>query len=139
VEDGVDDGSVGHRRDDDVAAFVLRLRDRLHTPTDPGERSHAFSDMQSWQRDAITPAERRVLDLLTTNMSLGVIARRLFVSRATVKTHARSIYRKLGVSSRGQAVDRAFELGVIQSSPDVLHDRLVERISASFRVPGEPG
>ena len=37
---------------------------------------------------------------------------RLFVSRNTVKTQAISIYRKLGVSSRSEAIDRAAELGL---------------------------
>jgi LuxR family maltose regulon positive regulatory protein len=55
--------------------------------------------------DVLTPAERRVLDQLATHRTLEQIGRELFVSRATVKTHASSIYSKLGVSSRSAAVD----------------------------------
>ena len=52
---------------------------------------------------AITPltaAERRVLPLLATHLSLPQIAGELHVSRNTVKTHCVALYRKLGVSSR---------------------------------------
>jgi LuxR family maltose regulon positive regulatory protein len=45
------------------------------------------------------------------------IADRLGVSRHTVKTQVVSIYGKLGVSSRGDAVDRAIELGLLEPFP----------------------
>jgi len=54
---------------------------------------------------SLTPAERRVLNQLATHRTLLEIAERLFVSRATVKTHVASIYTKLGVSTRADAVD----------------------------------
>ena len=44
------------------------------------------------------------------------IASRLFISRNTVKSEAVSIYRKLGVSSRSQAIERAVEVGLLDSS-----------------------
>ena len=49
----------------------------------------------------MTPAEMRVLRYLPTHLTFAAIADELFVSRNTVKTQAISIYRKLGVSSRG--------------------------------------
>jgi LuxR family maltose regulon positive regulatory protein len=49
-----------------------------------------------------------------TYLSFREIAERLFVSRNTVKTQAISIYRKLGVSSRAEAIDRAAELGLLE-------------------------
>ncbi len=69
----------------------------------------------------LTAAELRVLGQLPTHRSLEEIGEHLFVSRNTVKTHTLSIYRKLGVSSRSQAVVRAEELGVIEDldPPDV--------------------
>jgi LuxR family maltose regulon positive regulatory protein len=42
------------------------------------------------------------------------IAAELFLSPLTIKTHTKSIYRKLGASSRGQAVARARELGLLE-------------------------
>ena len=41
------------------------------------------------------------------------IGERLFVSRHTVKSHAMAVYRKLNVSSRNAAVERARELGLL--------------------------
>lgn len=54
--------------------------------------------------EALTPRERSVLDYLDSDLTLEAIAERLYVSAHTVKTHTRSIYRKLGVTRRSQAV-----------------------------------
>ena len=62
---------------------------------------------------SLTVAELRLLPLLTTHLTFREIAERLFVSRNTVKTQAISVYRKLGVTSRGEAIARAIELGLI--------------------------
>jgi LuxR family transcriptional regulator, maltose regulon positive regulatory protein len=61
----------------------------------------------------LTVAERRVLDLLPTHQTMQEMAEHLYVSRNTVKTHALTLYRKLGVSSRSDAVNRARELHVL--------------------------
>ena len=62
----------------------------------------------------LTAAEFRVLEYLPTSLSLADIAQRLFVTRNTVKTHAAGIYRKLGATSRNQAVELAREAGVLE-------------------------
>jgi LuxR family maltose regulon positive regulatory protein len=61
---------------------------------------------------AITAAERRVLQLLRTHLSFSEIGDVLLRSRNTVKTQAISIYRKLDVGSRGEAVEQATKLGL---------------------------
>ena len=61
----------------------------------------------------LTAAELRLLPLLATHMSFPEIAGERFVSRHTVKSQAMSIYRKLGVSSRHQAITRSRELGLL--------------------------
>jgi ATP/maltotriose-dependent transcriptional regulator MalT len=63
--------------------------------------------------EPLTPAERRVLDLLPTHFTDAQMAEQLFVSRNTVKTHVKSLYRKLEVSSRADAVARARDLGLL--------------------------
>jgi LuxR family maltose regulon positive regulatory protein len=63
----------------------------------------------------LTTAELRVLRYLPTHLLLEDIAAELYVSRNTVKTHALSIYRKLGVSSRGSAVKRARDSGLLET------------------------
>ena len=66
---------------------------------------------------SLTVAELRLLPLLPTYLSFQEIADRLYVSRNTVKTQAMSIYGKLQASSRGEAVERAVELGLLQPYP----------------------
>jgi LuxR family transcriptional regulator, maltose regulon positive regulatory protein len=60
----------------------------------------------------LTRAELRLLPLLATHLSFREIAEQLFVSRNTIKTQAISVYRKLGVSSRSEAVAEAQRLGL---------------------------
>jgi DNA-binding CsgD family transcriptional regulator len=61
----------------------------------------------------VCSAERRVLELLPTELSYGEIAARLWVSRDTVHTHVADIYRKLEVHSRSSAVARARQLNLL--------------------------
>lgn len=63
---------------------------------------------------ALTKAELRVLPLLATNLSFPEIGEQLYISRHTVKTQAMSIYRKLGTSSRSEAVTKAYNAGLLQ-------------------------
>jgi LuxR family maltose regulon positive regulatory protein len=61
----------------------------------------------------LSERELEVLRLLATSLSQREIAGELFVSFSTVKSHVRSIFRKLGVDARADAVTRARELGLI--------------------------
>ena len=62
---------------------------------------------------SLTTAELRLLPFLPAHLSLAEISERLHVSRNTVKSQAISIYRKFGVSSRGEAITRMQELGLL--------------------------
>jgi LuxR family transcriptional regulator, maltose regulon positive regulatory protein len=62
---------------------------------------------------SLTGAELRVLPLLSTYLPLPEIGEQLFLSPHTIKSHAKSIYRKLGASTRSEAVRRARELGLL--------------------------
>ena len=62
---------------------------------------------------ALTAAELRLLPILATHLSFPQIAEQMSLSRHTVKAEATSIYRKLGASSRNQAVMRARNLGLL--------------------------
>ena len=66
---------------------------------------------------ALTPAELRLLPLLATHLAFREIAEQLKISRNTVKTQAISIYRKLGVSGRSEAIKAAVS---IQEPADVV-------------------
>ncbi len=61
----------------------------------------------------LTAAELRVLPLLATHLKFKEIGEQLHLSHNTVKSHAMSIYRKLGVTSRTDAVEQARELGLL--------------------------
>ena len=63
---------------------------------------------------ALTNAELRLLPLLPTYLSFVEIGDRLGISRHTVKTQAMSIYGKVEATSRGEAVERAIELGLLE-------------------------
>ena len=61
----------------------------------------------------LTAAELRLIPYLGTHLSFPEIGERLYVSHHTVKSHAMAIYRKLSVTSRSDAVERARELGML--------------------------
>ena len=83
------------------------IADELRPPVD------TIQDRRSGA-SSLTTAELRLLPLLPTHLTFREIGERLYVSRHTVKTQAISIYRKLGVSSRSEAIDRMHELGLLE-------------------------
>ena len=62
--------------------------------------------------EPLTAAELRILKLLPTSTYLQMAAT-LYISRNTVKTRLRSVYRKLGVTSRSEAIERAVDLRLL--------------------------
>src|SRR5215472_6742885 len=76
-----------------------QLPDRPRTPKDP--------------TGPLTEREEAVLRLLRSTLSLREIGQELFLSTNTIKTHTRAIYRKLGVTTRSEAVERAYEAGLL--------------------------
>jgi LuxR family maltose regulon positive regulatory protein len=68
---------------------------------------------QAPETEELSAGELRVLRLLASELTQREIGRELFLSLNTVKSHTRSIFRKLGASSREQAVSRARELELI--------------------------
>ena len=84
------------------------------------DQARALRVQLSRQRGPFTPgasalsaAELRLLPLLPTHLSLTQIAAELFLSPHTVRTQAKSIYRKLGAPSRSHAVAQARHLGLL--------------------------
>lgn len=63
--------------------------------------------------EPLSGREIHVLRELATGRPVPIMARRLFVSESTVKTQVRSIYRKLGVHSRAEALERGRLLGLL--------------------------
>ncbi len=89
------------------ATHLRELVDRIKATMDRAtQRSFA-------RGEALSPAESAVLELLPEVPTQRQIGARLHLSPHTVKSHVRAIYRKLGVSSRGDAVARAREAGLL--------------------------
>jgi DNA-binding NarL/FixJ family response regulator len=68
-------------------------------------------DREPYGPDLLTEREAEVLDLLQQNLSNAAIAQKLSVGIETVRTHARNIYRKLGVTSRRDLAATPFTRG----------------------------
>ena len=56
----------------------------------------------------LTERELEVLRLLYTELSVSELGKQLYVAPSTVESHVKSVYRMLGVSSRKEAVERAY-------------------------------
>jgi DNA-binding NarL/FixJ family response regulator len=78
--------------------LVTRLSARTATAAERGSAPEAL------MRPALSPREREVLGELARGSTYADIAATLFVSENTVKTHVSSLYSKLGVSKRSEAL-----------------------------------
>jgi LuxR family transcriptional regulator, maltose regulon positive regulatory protein len=106
-----------------TARTVLReLGDTLQQRPDLGTVTREANDVRvaletirdcTLEATSLTGAELRLLPYLSTHLSFPEIGTNLNVSRHTVKTQAISIYRKLGVSSRSDAIRRAHQIGLL--------------------------
>lgn len=94
-----------------LAAFPSTEAQHNRNGEDTGrrERGHSSSPLL----EPLTTREQDVLELLAAGLSNAEMAARLIVSVGTVKTHVKSIYGKLGVHSRTQALARAREIGLL--------------------------
>lgn len=77
------------------------------------EVAAALAERMSRPSEALSPREIEILQALETGASNRELARRLFISEATVKTHLVHIYQKLGVGTRTAAITEARERRVI--------------------------
>ena len=101
------------------AEEIIRLRPGLGVLVEQarglrGQVSRGAEPEGRWA-STLTSAELRLLPLLTTHLSFREIAERLHVSRNTVKAQAISMYRKLGVTSRSEAIAHAAALGLVEA------------------------
>ena len=97
------------RRRPDLGVLPLQLRALV-------AEADKLATAQHEKVFALTAAEVRLLPFLATHLSFREIGEHLNVSRNTVKTQAISVYRKLGVSSRSDAIERAAGLGLVEGA-----------------------
>ncbi|MFK0285015.1 response regulator [Streptomyces sp. NPDC090499] len=81
-------------------AVASRLVSAVRTPAAPGN-------------EPLSAREREVLTLVARGASNREIARELFISEATVKTHLTHLYTKLGVNDRAAAVATGYQRGIL--------------------------
>jgi LuxR family maltose regulon positive regulatory protein len=94
---------LGGRTVEGLVATFDALARELGQPTPPAATTG----------EPLSDAELRVLRLLPTDLTYREIARKLYLSLNTVRTHAGRIRRKLGASTRDEAVSRARERGLL--------------------------
>jgi LuxR family maltose regulon positive regulatory protein len=97
---------------------ILRRRPGLGALADEAK---ALRDQLAKERSSsvpaastLTAAELRLLPMLSTHLQMQEIAAEMYLSPHTIRTQGKSIYRKLGVTGRSQAVTRARELGLLE-------------------------
>jgi len=98
--------AAGHR---DVSGYLRLL---LAATASPAARAPGDQRLI----EPLSERELEVLRLLDSELDGPDIARELSVSLATVRTHTRNVYAKLGVNNRRAAVRRAAELGLLSRS-----------------------
>src|SRR4029450_13041609 len=109
---------------DGARATAREARSAIESCRDPGVLTELLSRVERALQLApgraavpghgeISEREGAVLRLLATDLSQREIGAELYVSLNPVKSHPRSVFRKLGVASRADAVERARALGLI--------------------------
>ena len=119
---------IGRSRLERAAGDLKRARRMIAEFPDPGrlpaiaatiEEDLATAGVKAGNRQLVeepSPAELAVLQCLATGLSRREIGAQLYISLNTVKTHTRELYRKLGATSRTDAVARAEALGLLNRS-----------------------
>ncbi|TCC05491.1 response regulator [Kribbella soli] len=83
------------------------------TVLSPAVASRLVSAVRSPAPSPLAARERQVLELVAKGTSNRDIARELFISEATVKTHLSHVFTKLGVTDRAAAVAKGYEQGIL--------------------------
>lgn len=103
-----------------LAATIAEARTTVDSCSDPGVLSDRLTDLERPQKTRqpsgegeLTARERVILRMLSGSLTERDIGRELYLSHNTIHSHTRSIYRKLGVSSRPEAVNHGRALRLI--------------------------
>lgn len=124
-------GAIGYllkERDDLELSIALRSIEQGGAPIDPAIARHILGWLAARQPSlpavaaadapaplpvALTPRERKILELVAQGLSNRDMAESLSISRLTVECHTKNIYRKLAVTSRTEAVYQARRHGLL--------------------------
>lgn len=123
VVSAIEAGADGYLlKESDAAMITSAVRTVLDggAPISPAVASHILARLRTGQRPPTAPAvtltakETEVLEALASGKSLKEVALTLGISPHTVGDHVKAIYRKLSVNSRGEAVYKAVQTGLIR-------------------------
>ncbi len=112
------EGHLEARVREGAIVYALRERDRLALSEPPPETADedgpvVATPVESLE-EPLSGRERAVLDLLADGCTNREISQKLFIAQGTVKAHVASVYRKLDVHSRAEAVSRARDLHLLE-------------------------
>jgi DNA-binding NarL/FixJ family response regulator len=108
----------------EIARAVNQVRDGL-APISPQVARHIVATMRGREqaapresrRELLTPREQEILSLLVGGHAYAAIATALEIGLGTVQSHVKSIYRKLEVASKAEAVGVALTEGIVRRDP----------------------
>ncbi|MER5601925.1 response regulator transcription factor [Streptomyces sp. NPDC002265] len=112
----IEAGATGYLLKDaprDELFTAVRAAAEGRTVLSPAVASRLVSAVRAPGAEPLSAREREVLALVARGTPNREIARELFISEATVKTHLTHLYAKLGVKDRAAAVATAYERGIL--------------------------
>jgi LuxR family maltose regulon positive regulatory protein len=96
-----------------IDAHLTSYVDRLVSGAQRGGQDRLAPTFRVQALQALSPRETDILTLIAGGLSNKEIARSLYIGPETVKSHLKSVFTKLGVEKRAQAVSRAQTLGLV--------------------------
>jgi len=100
----------------DLDQGLLSFLDRIQAASRQARQNHLGPDSKAQALRTLSARETDILKLIAQGMSNKEIARNLDIGPETVKTHLKSVFTKLGVERRAQAVSRAQTLGLVTTA-----------------------
>jgi DNA-binding NarL/FixJ family response regulator len=93
--------------------LISALEFALRSPTSFAAKEIASAIERKGEKFSLSPRELQIVTQLHQGETLKILAGSLFIAEATLKTHLASIYRKLGVHTRLQAIEKIRQSGII--------------------------
>jgi DNA-binding NarL/FixJ family response regulator len=96
-----------------LSELISALNFALSSPTSFAAKEISAAITQKSEQFSLSPRELQIVTQLHRGEALKILAGSLFITEATLKTHLSSIYRKLGVKNRLQAIEKVRIAGII--------------------------
>jgi len=119
VFDALTAGAAGYLVKDTPPTILLEAIKDVHQGGSPMSSGIARKVISSFQKSGninadLTQREREILTHFSKGSTYQIVAEALFVSEETIKSHAKNIYRKLEVKSKTEAVNVAYQKGILR-------------------------